>query len=126
MGAFRILVADDNQELCAILLHDLTTAGYDAITVSDGEEAMACLKQTPFDLAILDIKMPKADGLAVLKFAKEILPKIKVIMLTAYGDLKHLMESHKHRADAFLSKPYDLDELRFTIRRLLEPEKMFL
>ncbi len=125
MSSFKILVADDNLELCAILQHDLINAGYDAVTVGDGEEAIAHLKQIPFDLAILDIKMPKVDGVAVLKFAKEHRPETRVIMLTAYGDLAHMMESHKYRADAFLSKPYDLDELRFTIRRLLEPEKLF-
>jgi len=116
----RILLADDDPELVKILQGELKSYGYDIQTAHDGEEAISQLKQSQFDLAILDIRMPKVDGFGVLRFIKEEKPATKVIMLTAYADLKHSIMSMEGGADEFLSKPYDLETLRNTIETLLK------
>jgi len=115
----RILLADDDPELGKILQGELKSYGYDIQAVDDGEKAIAQLRERQFDLAILDIRMPKADGFEVLKFIKDEKPAMKVIMLTAYADLIHAVKSMKEGADEFLSKPYDLETLRHTIETLL-------
>ena len=119
MPKTRILVADDDPDLGKIVQTHLHACGYDVSIVENGEEAIAQLKQHPFDLAILDIRMPKVDGFGVLKYMKEEKPSTKTIMLTAYADLKHLVMSKDFGADDFLSKPYDFEMLRLSIERLI-------
>ncbi len=119
MPSARLLIADDDPELGSILRSELEACGYEVTAVSDGEQAIVQLKQTPYDLAILDIRMPKIDGFGVLKFIRGSMPAIKVIMLTAYADLRHLIMSQKFGADDFLSKPYEFEMLRISIESLL-------
>lgn len=118
MPQLRILVADDDPDLAKIIQSQLRTSGYDVRGAENGEEAISLLKQHKFDLALLDIRMPKVDGFGVLKFVKEEKLPMKVIMLTAYADLKHLVMSREHGADDFLSKPYDFEMLHLAIENL--------
>lgn len=114
-----ILVVEDDQVLKIVLSNELSEAGYSVTTASDGSEAIDLVKQLKFDLAILDIKIPKIDGFGVLKFIKKNFPSIKVIMLTAYADLKNSIESKRLGAEAFVSKPYNLEDVCGTIERVL-------
>lgn len=115
-----ILVVDDEEALRTVLSSELSGEGYHVETASDGDEAIATLQNNnKFDLILLDIKMPKVDGFEVLKFIKANTPHIKVIMLTAFADLKNAIESKKLGADDFISKPYDLVDLLTTIERVL-------
>jgi two-component system response regulator PilR (NtrC family) len=116
----RILLADDDLELGKILQGALKSYGYDIQIVDDGEKAISQLNQHQFDLAIVDISMPKVDGFGVLKFIKEKKPEIKIIMLTAYADLMHAAKSMKNGADDFICKPFGLETLRNTIETLLQ------
>ena len=115
----RILVVDDEEALRTVLSSELSSGGYDVTTASDGDEAIASVKNKKFDLVLLDIKMPKVDGFEVLKFIKKNFPAIRVIMLTGFADLKNAIESKKHGAEDFVSKPYDLVDLLTTIERVL-------
>ena len=115
----RILVVDDEDALRMVLSSELSTSGYDVATASDGDEAITVIKNKPFDLILLDIKMPKVDGFEVLKFVKKNYAAVKVIMLTGFADLKNAIESKKHGAEDFVSKPYDLVDLLTTIERVL-------
>ena len=115
----RILVVDDEDALRTVLSSELANAGYDVSTASDGDEAITVVQNKKFDLVLLDIKMPKTDGFEVLKFIKKNLSQIKVIMLTGFADLKNAIESKKHGAEDFVSKPYDLVDLLTTIERVL-------
>ncbi|MBI4811376.1 MAG: response regulator [Ignavibacteriales bacterium] len=114
-----ILVVDDEEALRTVLGSELMNAGYEVATASDGDEAISVVQKKKFDLVLLDIKMPKVDGFEVLKFIKKNLPVIKVIMLTGFADLKNAIESKKHGAEDFVSKPYDLVDLLTTIERVL-------
>ncbi|MFA5095314.1 MAG: response regulator [Candidatus Paceibacterota bacterium] len=126
----RILVVDDEEDVRVILEAELSPEGFYVQMAADGEEAIDFLKREAFDLVILDIKMPKVDGFGVLRFiqnSKEELinPKIKVIMLTGFGDLKNCCESKKLGARDMITKPYDLVDLLATIDRVLsEKEKV--
>ena len=115
-----ILVADDEESLRAGLSSVLENAGYEVTIARDGDEAMAAVRAKRFDLALLDIKMPKADGLQVLRFIKEKVPGTRVMMLTGYADLRHAIEPKKNGADDFMGKPYEIEDLLATIRRLLD------
>ncbi|TAK57671.1 MAG: response regulator [Bacteroidetes bacterium] len=115
----KILVVDDEEALRTVLSGELVNEGYEVGTAGDGDEAITIIKQRPFDIVLLDIKMPKVDGFEVLKFIKKDYPSIKVIMLTAFADLKNAIESKKLGAEDFISKPYDLVDLLTTIERVL-------
>jgi DNA-binding NtrC family response regulator len=114
-----ILVVDDEEALRTVLSSELVSEGYSVETASDGDEAITILTGKVFDLVLLDIKMPRVDGFEVLKFIKKNSPQIKVIMLTAFADLKNAIESKKLGAEDFISKPYDLVDLLTTIERVL-------
>ncbi|HLX11361.1 MAG TPA: response regulator [Bacteroidota bacterium] len=114
-----ILVVDDEEALRTVLSSELASEGYVVDTASDGDEAITTLTGKTFDLVLLDIKMPRVDGFEVLKFIKKNSPVVKVIMLTAFADLKNAIESKKLGAEDFISKPYDLVDLLTTIERVL-------
>ena len=115
----RILVVDDEEALRTVLSNELINAGYEVSTASDGDEAISSVQNKKYDLVLLDIKMPKVDGFEVLRFIKKTIPTLKVIMLTGFADLKNAIESKKHGAEDFVSKPYDLVDLLTTIERVL-------
>lgn len=115
----RILVVDDEEALRTVLSSELAGVGYDIESAADGDEAISLVQAKKFDLVLLDIKMPKVDGFEVLKFIKKSYPSVRVIMLTGFADLKNAIESKKHGAEDFVSKPYDLVDLLTTIERVL-------
>ncbi len=118
----KILVVDDEDALRTVLSGELESEGYQVDSAADGDEAIKTVQTKPFDLVLLDIKMPKVDGFEVLKFIKQNYPKMKVIMLTGFADLKNAIESKKLGAEDFISKPYDLVDLLTTIERVLGGE----
>lgn len=118
-----ILIVDDDVNLCRALSDELTEVGYLTSFVNDAESLFRYLAEgKPADLILLDLKMPVKDGFYVLaRFQRENIRK-KVIVLTAYSDLRSAMESAKLGASDFISKPYDLDELIITIQKVLQQE----
>lgn len=119
LNSRSILVVDDEEALRTVLSSELSGEGYQVDSASDGDEAITTLQSKKFDLVLLDIKMPKVDGFEVLKHIKKNHPDMKVIMLTAFADLKNAIESKKLGAEDFISKPYDLVDLLTTIERVL-------
>lgn len=115
----RILVVDDEDPLRTVLSQELRGEGYEVETAADGEMALEIIQKQPFDLVLLDIRMPKKDGFEVLRYIKENYKNLKVIMLTGFADLKNAIESKKLGAEDFVSKPYDLVDLLSTIERVL-------
>lgn len=118
-----ILIVDDDINLCRALSDELKEVGYETSFVNDADSLFRYLAQgNEVDLILLDLKMPVRDGFYVLaRFQKEKINK-KVIVLTAYSDLKSAMESAKLGAADFISKPYDIDELIITIRKVLQQD----
>ena len=106
-----ILVADDDQQLGTSLGEQLTAEGYNVIVTSNGEEAIHIIKEKRIDLAIIDIKMPKIDGFEVLRFVRKDFPGVKIIMLTAYADIRNISKCKELGAHDVIEKPYDVNDL---------------
>jgi|SRR5690554_325929 len=117
-----ILIVDDDISLCTALKDELLEVGYNAEYVNSGDDAFQYLAGNDVDLLLLDLKMPGKDGFDVLKGLNERNIKSKVIVLTAYADVKSAIDSAKMGASDFISKPYDFDELLITIRKVLQKD----
>ncbi len=117
-----ILIVDDDINLCQALSDELREVGYETAYVNDGDQALLYLSDKPADLVLLDLKMPGKDGFEVLKEMNEKKINSKVIVLTAYADVKSAIDSAKMGASDFISKPYDFDELLITIRKVLQKD----
>jgi DNA-binding response OmpR family regulator len=115
-----ILIIDDDINLCSALKEELIEVGYDVEYVNTAEEAFKYLDNNQVDLLLLDLKMPGKDGFDVLKEFNDRKVKTKIIVLTAYADVKSAIDSAKLGANDFISKPYDFDELLITIRKVLQ------
>jgi len=108
----RILVVDDEKEICRIFLKSLSSGGYEAKAVTTGGGAVSLVKQTFFNLVFLDIVMPGISGDVVLGNIKEISPDTEVIMMTGSLMSVGLMkELRKKGASGFLQKPFKLEEI---------------
>jgi DNA-binding response OmpR family regulator len=116
-----ILIVDDDVNLCTVLSEELEAVGYETSYLTDGEEVAKVLQNQKVDLLLLDLKMPGTDGFQLLQkinIHRNAHPKI--IVLTAYADVKSAIESARLGATDFISKPYDFDELLITIRKVLQ------
>lgn len=115
----RILFVDDDAELRAIVRDQLTLSGYEVDEAEDGSVAMEKMNEGHYSLLLLDITMPGKSGLDVLKFVKQKTPACHVIMLTGVVGLSVAIESLKMGADDYITKPYNLEYLLNSIRRVL-------
>jgi DNA-binding NtrC family response regulator len=108
----KILVVDDEKIKRVTLADDLATQGHEVITASDGEEALRQLAARRFDVVVTDLKMPKCDGIELLKQIKRgPLADMEVIMMTAYGSIPVAVEAVKLGAFDFLTKPFRNEDL---------------
>jgi len=116
-----ILIVDDDINLCTVLSEELNAVGYETSCLPDGEEVSKVLDTEKVDLLLLDLQMPGTDGFNVLqKINNHHNSHPKIIVLTAYADVKSAIESARLGASDFVSKPYDFDELLITIRKVLQ------
>lgn len=112
----RLLLAEDEKELSDALVAILKHNNYSVDAVYDGEEALAYLEGQEYDGAILDIMMPKMDGISVLKKVREQGIKVPIMMLTAKSDIDDRVLGLDSGADDYLSKPFAMKELLARIR----------
>jgi len=115
-----ILIVDDDINLCKALSEELTEVGYDTHYLTSGAGVLDYIKGNRVDLLLLDLKMPDVNGFDLLQELENI--DIRIIVLTAYADVKSAIDSAKLGANDFISKPYDFDELLITIRRTVQRE----
>ncbi len=120
----KILIVDDEHDICRALEFLLTKDGYDVSSVNSGEDAIEKIKQGSFDVILTDLKMGRVDGLGVLEKAKEISPDTAVIMMTAFASIESAVEAMKRGAADYIVKPFLNEEIKLTIRRLLEQKKL--
>ena len=112
----RILIADDEPRIAAFLAKGLTAAGYTTTQVSDGVKALDYATSGEFDLLILDIGMPRMDGLTVLKNLRDMHSAIPVIVLTAADSLESTVAALEGGADDYMTKPFRFEELLSRIK----------
>lgn len=116
----KILVVDDEPDVRWVLKNLLEKRGYDVITKKNGEEAIDIIQMNNVGLILLDIKMPKMDGMEVLEKTRAIDVRMPVIMMTAHSDVRNAVKSMKLGAFDYLIKPFDNEELLLTVERGLE------
>ncbi|MEJ2689992.1 MAG: HDOD domain-containing protein [Deltaproteobacteria bacterium] len=118
----RILVIDDERLLNDTVRESLRAAGYEADGAYDGVEGISLLGSKKYDLVLLDIRMPRKDGLEVLDFIREEYPDIKVIIVTGLASKKEIQDTVKKGAFACLKKPFLLEKVMETIKKALQSE----
>jgi DNA-binding NtrC family response regulator len=122
---YNILIVDDEQSVVFLLKEELSEIEKYEVTVAyDGAEAINILQSQPFDVVLLDVKMPRVSGIEVLKYIREQHPTTIVLMLTNFADVKTAIETMKLGAYDFVSKPYEREELLATIDRALELRRL--
>lgn len=116
----RILIIDDDNSLRRVLEYNLQEEGYDVQAASSGEEGLYWFGQSKPDLVISDMKMTGMDGLMVLKSIKERSPETLVIIITAFGTVDVAVEAMKNGAYDYITKPFNRDELKLTVKKALQ------
>ncbi|MCC7386059.1 MAG: sigma-54-dependent Fis family transcriptional regulator [Deltaproteobacteria bacterium] len=112
-----VLIVDDEVNLRKVLEAMLRREGYHVLTASDGQEALERLAKHPVDLVLTDLRMPKLDGMSLLRQVLAEYTGIPVIILTAHGTVDNAVEAMKLGAFDFLTKPFDKDELRVVVHK---------
>ncbi|WP_042350789.1 sigma-54-dependent transcriptional regulator [Bacillus massiliigorillae] len=116
----RILIIDDEPEVGNFLSHLLSSKGFQVTIGYSGEDFRRLLKQQQYNLALIDVKLPDADGLDILRILKKAIPSCKSIVMTGYSTVKTAIEAIKIGANDYIEKPFDdIDELEALIDHLL-------
>ena len=113
----KILVVDDESEMRVALETTLKREGYQPVCVEDGKKAWERIQDETFDLIVSDVKMPRMDGVELLRAVKQHSPKTIVIMMTAYGDIDNAVETMKVGAFDYLLKPFSAEILISSVNR---------
>ncbi len=120
----KILVADDEQSMREFLDIMLKKEGYKVSLASNGEEVVKMIDNDLFDLVLLDIRMPKLDGISALKKIKAIAPETIVIMITAYASADTAIKAMKEGAYDYITKPFKVEEIKLIINNALEKKNL--
>jgi DNA-binding response OmpR family regulator len=116
--SYKILIIDDEEKLVKGLKYNLELDNYEVDTAYDGEEALKLIDENVYNLVVLDIMLPKVDGLTLLKKIRE-RSSIPVIMLTAKGEDEDKVLGFEYGADDYMTKPFNILEVRARIKALL-------
>ena len=116
----KLLVVDDDLEMCALLSDVLNAEGYSVLTISESLEASKILKREEFDVIVTDLKLKGLKGLDLLEEAKRVAPLTPVIIITAFGTIESAIQAMKMGAYDYITKPFQLDEMILTVKKALE------
>ncbi len=119
-----LLVADDDQVARELLAEALGREGYRVRVAASGEECVRLAEAEPFDMALVDLRMPDLDGLGVLKRLSLIQPDLPVVILTAFAAIETAIEAVHAGAYDYLSKPFRMEEIKVVVRRTLEARRL--
>jgi DNA-binding NtrC family response regulator len=120
----KVLVADDQADMRWLLSRLLEEQGFEVSTAADGAQVLSWVQQETPHAILLDLKMPRLDGLQALTQLKELAPEVPVIVLTAYGDVPSAVQAMKLGAYDFITKPFDNNELLYTVKRAVERREL--
>ena len=123
-GGLKIVAADDEADIRTVLQKGLEASGYNVIPAVDGEDALQKIKDEKPDLVILDIRMPKLDGIQTLQTIKNdpATRKLPVIMLTGNSSDEDLLKGYKYGADYYITKPFKLQTVLNGIALVFKPD----
>ncbi|MBM4338092.1 MAG: sigma-54-dependent Fis family transcriptional regulator [Deltaproteobacteria bacterium] len=124
MSKDKILIADDEKSMRELLDIMLKKEGYKITLASNGEEVIKLIEKDIFDLALVDIRMPRQDGISVLKKIKTVSPETIVIMMTAFASADTAIKAMKEGAYDYITKPFKIDEIKIIIQNALEKKHL--
>jgi DNA-binding NtrC family response regulator len=115
----RLLLVEDKETFRRLLLQTLAGSAWDVLAVGDPSEALEALERSPFEVLVTDLRLPGFSGLELLKRAKRMHPAIRIVLMSAFGEPKDIVEAMRWGADEFLPKPFDLDHFHSVLEHLL-------
>jgi two-component system response regulator AtoC len=124
MALHQILIADDEESIRHVLTVLLEGRGYEVRAVADGAEALAELSAREYDALVTDVRMPRLDGLALVREAQKLKPELTIIVMSAYGSHDLAIEAMKAGAYDYLPKPFRPDEVLLVLRKAEERERL--
>ncbi len=119
MSKPSILVVDDEAKMRRLLGLMLERLGYEVLSAGDGEAALACLNEQPVDLVITDLRMPRMDGMTLLRTLREEDNQVAVIVVTAHGAVESAVEAMKYGASDYIVRPFELEAIEAAVERAL-------
>lgn len=119
----RILVVDDEPDICIMLSKKLSAEGFGCRTAASGEEALACLEREPFDAVILDMQMPGMSGLEVLEVARQKYRQVAFLVVTGVTDPGVGITAMKQGAADYLLKPFELETVLASVKQALKKKR---
>ncbi len=118
----NILIVDDEQSYRQLLTLVFEQEGNNIRTAMNGRQAIEALQAEPADVVISDVKMPDMDGIQMLRALRETLPEIGVVLMTAFASVDTAREAFKLGADDFITKPFDVEELKLIVKKIIEKQ----
>ena len=122
--AQKILVVDDDANFLELVRIRLEISGYEVITAADEDEALIKTRDEAPDLAIVDLRLGRADGISLMERLHVINPYLPIIILTAHGSIESAVEAVKKGAYNFLNKPFNPEELLLQVEKALENRRL--
>ena len=123
MSRGNILAIDDEQNIRHLIKSEFSIEGLSVTTAWSGEEGLKLFDTEKFDVVLLDINLPKLNGVEILKRLKRKSPGTEVIMITGYGDIKSAVESIKQGARDYITKPFKLDEILALVKQAVQENR---
>ena len=120
----NILIIDDEKIALRNLEHVMKKEGYSVVATQSGQNALRILEEQSFDIVLTDLRMEKVDGMQILKRCHELYPETEVIMITGFATLETAVETMKHGAFYYISKPFKLDEVRKVVKEAIEKVRL--
>ena len=120
----RVLVADDERNLRELMVRELARRGHEVDGVADGVAALERMRETAYDVAVLDMKMPRKEGIEVLRELRDVLEPPQVIVMTGFQEVSTAVEAMKLGAYDYLTKPTKIEELDVVIRKAAEKAQL--
>jgi two-component system response regulator AtoC len=120
----RVLIADDEESIRHVLSELLKERGYEVRAVADGEEAVRELSSSDYDALVTDVRMPRMNGLDLVRAAQTVSPETTIIVMSAYGSHELAIEAMKAGAYDYLGKPFRPDEVLLVLRKAEERERL--
>ena len=119
----KILVVDDEDIVLESCQAVFELEGFEALLVPGADKALEAIKNNDFDLLLIDVKMPKKDGMYLMRKIKEKWPDVPIIIMSGYYTTNTIKEAMKMGAATFIAKPFEPDELVKIVRQVIEKEE---
>ena len=123
MNAMKILVVDDEDIVLESCQAIFELEGFEVMLVPSADKALEAMKNYNFALLLVDVKMPKHDGIYLMQKIKEKWPNVPIIVMSGYYTTQTIKEAYKMGADTFIAKPFEPDELVKIVRQVIKKEE---